>query len=53
MADRRKVYNRGKSVRRLARERVGAVPPSHPIQPKTKRKRPKHKRPLIDEDRGR
>ena len=44
-------YNRGKSVRRLARERVGAVPPSRPILPKPKRK-PKHKRPPMEEDAG-
>jgi hypothetical protein len=49
MAGKPKAYNRGKSVRRLARERVGAVPPSHPIQPKIKRKKSKYKKPLIDE----
>ncbi len=53
MAGKRKAYDRGKSVRRLARERVGAVPPSHPIQPKTTKKKPKHKKQLIDEDGGR
>ncbi len=43
-------YDRGKSVRRLARERVGAVPASRSIQPKIKRKRPKHKKPLVGEE---
>jgi hypothetical protein len=45
MARRVKGYSRVKSVRRLARERVGSVPASRPIEPKAKRKRPKHKRP--------
>jgi hypothetical protein len=35
-----------KKVRRLARKVVGIVPPSHAIQPKSKRKKPKHKKPL-------
>jgi len=52
MAGKRRAYSRVKSVRRLARERVGAVPPSHPLEPKTRRKKPKHKRPLIAEDQG-
>lgn len=43
-------YNRGKSVRRLARERVGATPASRVIQPKLKRKKPKHKKPVEAED---
>jgi hypothetical protein len=37
-------------VRKLARERVGQVKPSRPIEPKTAGK-PKHKKPL-DEDAG-
>ena len=41
-----RTYDRSKSVRRLARERVGNVPATHPIEPKTRRKRPKHKKPL-------
>jgi len=46
----KKGYNRGKSVRKLARERVGAVPASRVLQPKIFRKRPKHKRPVSDEE---
>ncbi len=37
--------DRKKEVRAIARERVGAVKPSHPIPPKTSRKKPKHKQP--------
>lgn len=39
-----KLYDRGKSVRRLARERVGTVPASFAIEPDKKRKKPKHKK---------
>lgn len=39
-------FDRKKEVRALARERVGTVKPSRPIEPKDKgRKKPKHKRP--------
>ena len=50
MARKRKGYDRGTSVRRLARERVGAVPASHALEPKTKRKKAKHKKPPGEED---
>jgi hypothetical protein len=43
-------YNRGKAARRLARERVGSTPPSRVIQPKLKRNKPKHKKPVEAED---
>ncbi len=43
-------YDRGRSVRRLARQRVGTVPASRPIEPKIKRKRPKHKKPALEQD---
>ena len=47
---RKKTYSKNKEVRRMARERVGNVPPAHPIQPLT-RKRPKHKKePLAQEE---
>ncbi len=39
----------GQIVRELARERVGQVPASRPIVPKTARKKPKHKKPPEDE----
>jgi hypothetical protein len=38
-----KRYNATKEVKAIARERIGAVPPAHVIQPKTQRKKPKHK----------
>lgn len=52
MAAGKEVYSRNKSVRKLARERVGAVPAAQVMQPKTKKKRPKHKKPLVQEDDG-
>jgi hypothetical protein len=52
MARKLKGYDRGKSVRRLARQRVGAVPASRAIQPKSKRNRPKHRKPPEDEELG-
>jgi hypothetical protein len=45
-------YDRRKAVRRLARERVGIVAPSSVIEPATKRKKPKHKKPLLDLETG-
>ena len=42
----RKGFDQKKGVRKLARERVGAVPASHPIEPKAKRKKPKHRKPI-------
>jgi len=37
-----KKFDQKKGVRRLARERVGAVPAPRVIEPKTRRKKPKH-----------
>jgi hypothetical protein len=44
-------FDQKKEVRAIARERVGAVKPAQTIQPKTLRKKPKHKKPptLADE----
>ena len=41
-------FDQKKEVRAIARERVGAVKPSHPILPKTARKKPKHKKPPLE-----
>ncbi len=49
MAKKRKPYHVPTEIRRLARERVGAVPASKPILPKKQRKKPKHKRPPGEE----
>ena len=44
-----KKYDVPTEIRRLARERVGAVPAPKLIKPKTQRKKPKHKRPPGEE----
>lgn len=41
----REQYDKKKAVKKMARERVGTVKPSRPIQPKALRKKPKHKAP--------
>jgi hypothetical protein len=43
-ARRPSAFQAGKEVRRLARERVGAVPAGRVIEPKRRRKAPKHPR---------
>ncbi|HYZ86949.1 MAG TPA: hypothetical protein VE621_21215 [Bryobacteraceae bacterium] len=52
MARRKKdTFDQAKEVRKLARERVGIVAPTRPIQPKDRRRKPKHKRALdLDDD---
>lgn len=37
-------FDQAAEVRKLARERVGTVKPSKPIEPKDKRGKPKHKK---------
>jgi len=39
-----KPFDRQKEVRAIARERVGPIPAARTIQPKTARKKPKHKK---------
>jgi hypothetical protein len=36
-------FDQKKEVRAIARERVGTVKPGRPIEPKSRRKRPKYK----------
>jgi len=44
-------FDMKKEVRKLARERVGIVPSSKPILPKSERQKPKHKKALsADQD---
>ena len=50
MAPRKKRFDIRKEVRKLARERVGQVPPGKSIPPKQLRKKPKHKKPIAEED---
>ena len=44
-----KRYDIPTEIRRLARERIGAVPSPKLIVPKKQRKKPKHKRPPGEE----
>jgi hypothetical protein len=46
----RKRYDAKKAVRAMARERVGTVPAHKVIVPKTERKRPKHKKPILTDE---
>jgi hypothetical protein len=39
----KKSFDLGKEVNAIARERVGRIPPAKTIQPKSLRKKPKHK----------
>ncbi len=48
-ATKRPRFDQKKGVRKIARERVGTVPASRPIEPKDKRKKPKYK-PPADQD---
>ena len=50
MARKKPVFDVKKEVRKLARERVGTVPSSRPIPPKSQRKKPKHKKPTGGEE---
>jgi hypothetical protein len=44
LARRKKTFDVGKEVKAIARERVGTVPAAKPIEPKSSRKKPKHKK---------
>ena len=46
---RKKKFDFGKEVKAIARERVGTVPATKPIQPKSLRKKPKYKKPIEEE----
>lgn len=46
----KKVFDQGKEVRKLARERVGTVKAARPIEPKPERRNPKHKKPISEEN---
>jgi hypothetical protein len=49
MARKKQTFDMKKEVRKLARERVGTVPSSKAIVPKSERQKPKHKKPLTGE----
>ncbi len=44
MPRKKKTFDLGKELKSIARERVGPVPPAKPIEPKSSRKKPKHKK---------
>ena len=43
MARKKEMFDLGKEVKAIARERVGRIPSSKTIQPKSRRRKPKHK----------
>jgi hypothetical protein len=43
-------YDHKTEVRKLARERIGPVPSAKVIQPKAGRKKPKYKKPPVEEE---
>ena len=49
MARKKKSFDLGKEIKAIARERVGTVPASKAIQPKSVRKKAKHKKPIEEE----
>jgi hypothetical protein len=50
MAPRKKTFSAQKEVKAIARERVGKVPAARAIEPKSTRKKPKHKKPIDTAD---
>jgi hypothetical protein len=46
---RKKTFSVEKEVKAIARERVGRVPAGGPIEPKSVRKKPKHKKRVEDD----
>jgi len=46
VARKKKTFSAEKEVKAIARERIGTVPASRPIEPKSARKKPKHKKPI-------
>ena len=49
MPRKKKIFDAGKEVKAIARERVGPVPSAKTIEPKTSRKKRKHKKRPEDE----
>jgi len=45
----KKTFSAAKEVRAIARERVGPVPAGKTMEPKTSRRKPKHKKPPEEE----
>ena len=53
MARKKRTFDIKREVRKLARERIGKVPPSHAIPPRLRRDKPKHKKPAGEQEDGR
>jgi hypothetical protein len=49
LARKTKTFELGKEIRAIARERVGTVPAGKTIEPKSARKKPKHKKRVEEE----
>jgi hypothetical protein len=49
LARKKKTFDVAKEVKAIARERIGRVPAAQTIEPKTTRKKPKHKK-RVDEE---
>lgn len=49
MAKKKRTFDQKKEVRAIARERIGTVKASRPIEPKNTRKKPKHPKPPSEE----
>jgi len=50
MARKKQTFDQAAEVRKLARERVGIVKASRPIEPKDTRKKEKYKKPAVTEE---
>lgn len=50
MARKKKTFELAREVRAIARERVGPVPAGQAIEPKSARKKPKHKKRVEEQD---
>jgi len=50
MPKRPSAYSKTKSVKAVARERIGTPPPSRPVLDKAHRAKPKHKKPILGEE---
>ena len=50
MPRKKKTFDLAKEVKAIARERVGRVPAAKTIQPKSSRKKPKHRTPFDEEN---
>jgi hypothetical protein len=46
----KKAFELGTEIKAIARERVGTVPASKPIEAKSRRKKPKHKKRVEEEE---